>query len=857
MIKVSNKKCIRRLSVKSLKAAGSRNIIAAVAIALTTLLFTSLFTVSMSMMDTIQNGTFMQVGTCAHGGFKFLTQEQYDKVAADPEVKDISYNIIIGTGQNPEIVKLNAEVRYTEEKSAEWSFCLPSTGRLPEEKYDIAADTVVLDALGIPHELGQTVHLDFTTFGGAEYSQDFTLCGFWDSSMKMSFHEVFLSREYSDEVCPVKTVPLYESGDSDFSGTINPSIWFGSSWNIDKQMDQLKERCGFGSEVNEGVNWGYTSSTVDPFSILLIIIVLLMTLISGWLIIYNVFRISVVNDIRFYGLLKTIGTTGRQLKRIVRRQALLLCIAGIPAGLAAGYIIGYLLMPFIVSTTNISDSLVVTSDPLVFIGAALFSLVTVMISCVRPCRIAAKVSPVEAVSYTGAGEQKKKRNGKKRGRVRQKKNTKRRNGPFGMAKTYVGRDRKRAAVVIVSLTLSMTILNATYSVVTSFDSDVYVENYSVSDFYLTDSSLRSGYANELIFDGVDSDTVSAVSELPGLEDLGCVRCLAGVHKLSAEALRRAESMVDADLEADELPMPYAKEDIRVLKEEGKVSEYIFGIDDMVFDKMENYSGNIDRDKEKFRSGDYVIVSGYSDRPKDHYYKTGDKVYIDFENGNSKEYTVLAMGEIPYALSPQVSSLIEIDFALPASEYLRQAGETGVMSLAFNVSDDDLQQTADWCEGYTDGSNLTYVSRETLKEDFEASERIYYVVGAAFSFILGLIGLLNFINTLITSINTRKRELAVMQSIGMTGKQLRSMLTFEGLIYAASTILLTLTAGTALCYLIVKLITREMWAITWHFTVSPVLITAPLLAAAGYLIPLILYKKYSSAAIVERLRECGY
>ncbi len=82
------------------------------------------------------------------------------------------------------------------------------------------------------------------------------------------------------------------------------------------------------------MNWGYTgaqlSESIDPSLVLAIAAMLALIVFTGYLIIYNVFQISVAGDIRFYGLLKTIGTTPRQLKRIIRHQALALCLVGIP-----------------------------------------------------------------------------------------------------------------------------------------------------------------------------------------------------------------------------------------------------------------------------------------------------------------------------------------------------------------------------------------------------------------------------------------------------------------------------------------------------------------------------------------------
>lgn len=114
------------------------------------------------------------------------------------------------------------------------------------------------------------------------------------------------------------------------------------------------------------------------------------------------FQISVTNDIRFYGLLKTIGTTPRQLRRIIRHQALALSLAGIPLGLAAGWLVGGQLTPVVIAQLDGVVS-VVSVDPVIFLLAALFSLVTVFFSCRKPGRVAGRVCPVEAVRYTEVG----------------------------------------------------------------------------------------------------------------------------------------------------------------------------------------------------------------------------------------------------------------------------------------------------------------------------------------------------------------------------------------------------------------------------------------------------------------------
>lgn len=197
------------------------------------------------------------------------------------------------------------------------------------------------------------------------------------------------------------------------TGTWNLDVMLKSgSRHIEQDLNQILASHGYQSEtpgenyIDTGINWGYTgarlSDTVDPTSAIAIAAMLLLIIFTGYLIIYNVFQISVAGDIRFYGLLKTIGATPRQLRRIIRLQALAMSAAGIPIGLVLGWLVGGQLTPAIVAELNGVETLT-SVNPLIFVTASAFALFTVLISCRRPGKMAAKVSPVEAVRYTDAG----------------------------------------------------------------------------------------------------------------------------------------------------------------------------------------------------------------------------------------------------------------------------------------------------------------------------------------------------------------------------------------------------------------------------------------------------------------------
>ena len=347
MRKVKNKKVIRKLSARILSAKRSKNLIGLAAILLTTILFTTVFSVCGNLLRSQTESTFRQVGGNAQAGFKNFTMAEYDQLKEDSGIRDVSYNIFVGNAVNPQLNKLQTEVRYYEPLNARQSFAYPTTGKLPEEQDEIAMSTLILDALDIPHELGQKVTLDLNIHNEIR-TDTFTLCGFWEGDPVMMAQEAAVSKTYADLTAPLETTPYYETDGTDYSGYMNISFNFSSSFNIEGQMEELIRRGGFdGTLISPSVNWAYSFSSIDWTTVSVLTILILLIMLSGYLIIYNIFYLNIFSDIRFYGLLKTVGTTGRQLRKIVRRQAWTLCLFGVPAGLAAGWVIGRLLTPVI------------------------------------------------------------------------------------------------------------------------------------------------------------------------------------------------------------------------------------------------------------------------------------------------------------------------------------------------------------------------------------------------------------------------------------------------------------------------------------------------------------------------------
>ena len=132
--------------------------------------------------------------------------------------------------------------------------------------------------------------------------------------------------------------------------------------------------------------------------------------------------------------------------------------------------------------------------------------------------------------------------------------------------------------------------------------------------------------------------------------------------------------------------------------------------------------------------------------------------------------------------------------------------------------------------------------------------MFVLVGGALNFIVGLVGVLNFFNAILTGIIARKREFAVLQSIGMTGKQLKTMLVYEGLLYALGAAGISLVLTLIFGPVAFKAVGSMFWFFTYRLTLTPFLIVAPVFALLGVLVPLAVYRSVSKATIVERLRE---
>lgn len=887
-MKTANKKCIRHLSMENMKAARFRNGIAILAIALTTILFTVLFTVLMTIVDEYEQTNFRQMGGCNHADIRFLSIEQFDEIKSDALIKEYGMRRYVGLAEKEPFHKSQVEVSYCDSNMAKWYFLTPTQGTLPaEDTNEVATDTKVLSLLGIKPELGAEIPLTFMV-ENEEVTKIFVLSGWWEADPIAPADHVLLSRSMAEEILSSVTL----QGDDNFTGKYTLGIMFDNDSHIEKKVETLVERHGYSldhdaeNSVAVGMNWGYVNTdlldSVDGQAVLTIVGILLLIIFIGYLIIYNVFRIAVEGSIRYYGLLKTIGITGRQMKYMIRMEAAALSAVGIPLGLLIGGLVSVMLTPAVIIglSVNVIDAKTVSVNPFIFIGSALFSMITVFVSVRKPGKVAAKVSPIEALRFTEGKQITGKRRKRKQG-----------TSVFGMAWANLSRSKSRTAITLLSMCLSLVLLNLTFTMANSFDIEKYIGEL-LADFVVSDSGMMGvgGLLKENF--PVISQNVKEIIENQGrVAESG--RVYADKRKAyefvtEEEYIRRWSK--DNPEDAVRAGMEYEPH------KNGLIGDMIelYGMEPFCMDKLNVLAGDIG--KLSYTAGDkrYIAfvcdsLEGAGEDATESHLQVGDTVTIRYademvlygaESGKIYEsledvpetegvydsparwhdvdYEIAALVTVPDDMSIKYYYGMRGRFLLDAESFIAETGVDSPVYYLCDMEEGSVDNMEAFLLDYTENKakDIGYISRQQQIDDFNDFYRMFLVMGISISFMVGMVGILNFLNSIVTGILARRREFAMLQSVGMTGKQLKGMLITEGLCYAAGSVLLALlifTAGSPVAAVGIEQIFPFM---SYHFTIMPLFVVLPFFVLIGILVPMVSYRMAVKKSVVERLREEG-
>ncbi len=843
MVKVENKEVLRELTCRFLSVNRRRNRIALLAIALTCLLFTTLFTGTVSVILTQRAADVKAFQVSAHAFAQDLTVEEYEKglqaLKDSQDVDALGTGIFLGAALDRRFGFL-AEVRCGDEKMAESILSVPTVGRLPESQDEIALGTMTLDALGLPHKLGTLVTLTYERGPreGETQTDTFRLSGYWESDKGTVAQMVWVSQDYAWEKAYPLTKEELQTGVR--NGGRDLVVWYKNPWFLEKKTEKLSKD----SEVDFQLNPAYDLMEEDAFSAGTVAALAALIVLAGYLIIYNVFSISVKSDLKVYGLLKNIGATGKQLKKMAYGQVARLALRGIPLGLLGGFFMGAALAPML--NVDLDRALegekvpaALSAHPLIFVLSAVLTLATVYLSVLRPCRLVGHVTPTEALRMAESEISRKKTS--RTGKI---------SGWAALALQNARANWRKGCMVMLSIALSLSILDCIVILVQGYDFESYKKIVLASDFEMDQLTATLENSN---FDGITPDVKKRLDAGPEDISIGYVYFQKASLEMDGDFKEAWKRWSDFYKDVWE---DYEKNLWRQTYDKGTLPVHYMGVNKAAFEKLEWEDGVCSW--EEFQKGALALVN-YGARYREHsfFHRPADgKIRIKLERGEEKIYKTAGEAYLPFSMDYPFTELYAATVILPETEFIQSAGKKS----ALYASVDCPRKKRKAVEAYLrsaileDNPAIHLRSSLDLDESFQKIVAKHYAIGGMMAAALVFIGIMNFFNVVAASVISQKRELALLEAVGMTRSHLVKMLAAEGFLYLAGAEIIALALVGVCAEGILERTLGKAFYFQAHLVWWPLLAPLPVFLAAIYGICRRQFGEMSRESVVERLRS---
>lgn len=792
-----------KLARKYEKSSKNKSKLILVAIILSTCLITTICTFSYSIYETNIKNIKESYGT-AQAKFKEVTDEQINILKNHIQLK--KSGLYSNLGHVKDTNNYNLSLLYADKNATTLLAFEIKEGKLPEKENEIAVHSSVLTHYKKNIELGQKIKLNYIMGNKESYHEDekeFIVTGIIRDNSLYNINSSgigLVSKEFMDILNKnlIKKNIAFELKDNN---NINNKVY-----NIASDNGISKDKISFNTMLLE--SQGQKTTSIIPF-----IIIGLVVILATILVIYNIYYISVVERIQQIGTLSSIGTSPKQLKKMVRYEGLLSSIKGIPLGILLGYFISYILVPLIPFTKKVQMSFSIY----IILISAITSFITVIIASRKPSKMASKISPIEAMSYSGVTITGKKSFHKTKKSIF---------GSIGkIAYLNLWRNKKRTLITILSLTMSGILFITFSSIFNSMSIDNLIKNYISADFEITNYYKSKDSTDTM------NHIINEIEQIDGVESI-----ITAKH-------------ISVSTAYDSNKMNPDKKGYTI---NGNINCDVLGYNDKTFNQLSNniIRGTLDIDK--LKNEKYIIYSG--DKNEDNY-NPGDKIllsrYIDEDISYEEEFTILAITDsLPIGLTRHQIGPTWIAHNKIIETYFK---ENNIFKICIHTKKEMNKQIKPLLEklinNYPKFDIASYVD---LYNEFNKQKSSMQFIGYTLVFIIGLIGLLNLINTMVTSILTRKKELGMLQAIGLSNKQLRRMLQIEGLYYSLISGISATVFGTIIAKIFFNLFSKEATYAKWQSPIKEILLMLFILITIQYILTNIITKKINKQTIIDRI-----
>ena len=816
-------KMTTRVAYCNMRHYKSKNILIGIAIILTTLLLFVIPSIGKDMVE-VNFAVINKIYPTWHALYRNVDESTVMKLAAHHDVK--TYGLRSDAGYM-NLEDATVSMMYMDRTGMELYKVKLKEGQLPQKENDIVVSKGILEALGQNVKIGDTITVPYQILkdDGLDYTKekDFRICGFLadnESSKEQKQYTSLVSEAFLKAEIPVEQVKyrflLQVNGQkgnttADYTETIQ---------NIARQ---------FGiSEDDMNINKEYLAANyVDPATIPVIVGIMLIVVLAGIITIYSVYYVSMNQRVREFGKLKAIGATKRQLRQIVLREGMGVALFAIPIGLLIGTVAVKVVLLQFVEHAKDSNVLITEAYKVVAKGevqlyywwiyllAIAVTLCTVYLSLMKPMRMAAKVSEIEAMRYQGGSKrQKSSRKGYQFLNIGR------------LTKRNLAENKKKSTITIVSMAVT-GIFVMMVATVLSCANPMESAKSSIVGQYEISPIVESGNKEHPEYEWAEVQKNNPLNE--GLKQQ--IEELDGVERVDVFTALKVSGG------------PF---------EEKIGTEFINGVPEEYAEELKKgiTEGNVTY--EELKSGDKVIL----DRALLHWYpdiKVGDKLKLNIHDGDNtfqKEIEVAAIGEYG-------TGLTNYNCLIMAKEGAEKLTINNSSSYFQVIADKDYDEALEASlQAIVDGSGR--LQMRTWKNEYDTWENaIQMTRGACYAFIiiLAAISIMNLINTMINSVHVRKKELGMMQAIGMSDRQLMKMLQLEGIFYTVGTLIISIGVGSLAGYPLFLYAKRTgMFDIsTYHYPVTAAIIIILTLFVIQMLLAIFIAKSVRKDSLIERIR----
>ncbi|HBE8493263.1 TPA: FtsX-like permease family protein [Clostridioides difficile] len=674
-------------------------------------------------------------------------------------------------------------------------------GKLPSKENEIVLDSGALKALGYKNkDLGEKIKISYNDYkSDKKIEKEFIISGILKTSEISEagkYYYAIISESYMRNT--------RDMSQEDFN--IYVKLNDKSNLSIEQaksKLNKIANDVGLDT-INVAVNENYINALKpDMETIMGGVFVGLVIVLSSILVIYNIFYISIVTKVQEFGKLRAIGATKKQVKNIVFKEGFILAGIAIPIGIILGYALSNIIIK------SVMDIDVKSSQLPVILLVIIISFMSVVLSLLKPMKVASKVSIVDAVRYTGNKiSNKNKRKGYKNINLKR------------LSQANLERNKKRTYMTLVSLILSGTIFITVSTALESFDA----EKMARANFPYDIEVRLAGYEMDSDKNPKNNLNILQMNNPLSKDFLNQIKDIEGIKKI--ESARSVKvGMDDYDVEF--------KHDLLQSVDENDVKS----LNNNLVDGKINF--------ERLQTGDEIVIT-HVDTAKEMGVKAGDKIKLTLYDGDKiikKEFKVqaIAMGSPSFGIGKDF-----ID---------RTLKHDSTSSLGIYTEGGKYQEIKDSIKKIAKSNG--FLETDFLDSRVESNKAVISfikIMGYTLTGIIGVIGFMNLVNTMITSIVTRKKELGMLQAIGLTNKQLVKMLNSEAIYYTSRMMIGSILSGGILGYIAVIFLKKTgLFYATYALPIVPILLMAVCILIAQFITTYLIGKSFNKESLIDRVR----